>query len=146
MNRFLLLVFIVIPLLEIQMFIWIGGLFGIGYILLSLLGSAILGVFVIRREGMRTLMIMRDRIGRGEIPGEEMLDGAMLVLAGVLLIVPGYLSDLVGLILLLPWTRTLVRHGVLSYLEGKIRTAAFHGDPAALVIEGETLQRKVDDY
>ncbi|MEO5331628.1 MAG: FxsA family protein [Magnetococcus sp. YQC-5] len=146
MNRFLLLVFIVIPLLEIQMFLWMGGLFGIGYVLLSLLGSALLGVFVIRREGMRTLMIMRDRISRGEIPGEEMLDGAMLVLAGVLLILPGYLSDLIGLILLLPWTRTLVRHWVLSYMEGKIRAAAFHGDPAGMVIEGETLRRERDDY
>ncbi|MBF0125579.1 MAG: FxsA family protein [Magnetococcales bacterium] len=146
MNRFLLFVFVVVPFVEIWLLIWVGRSIGAGNVVLSLLASAFFGIYMIRHEGMRTLGAIQDRLGRKEIPGDELLDGAMLLLAGVLFIVPGYLSDLAGFILVFPWTRIPLRNAFLSLLQERMRAAAFHGDPSSMVIEGETLRRHDDDY
>ncbi|MBF0437935.1 MAG: FxsA family protein [Magnetococcales bacterium] len=146
MNQFSVLAFVVLPFIEIWLLIWAGRTIGVGNVFLSLLASALFGIYLIRHEGMKTLATIQDRLQRGEIPGKQLLDGAMLLVAGILLILPGYLSDLAGLILLFPWTRTPLHHWFLSILEGKIRAAAFRGDPAGMIIEGETLPKDKNEY
>ncbi len=146
MRRFFLLFFIVIPLVEIWILVSGGRAIGAGSVILTLLASAFFGIFMVRHEGMRTLTTIQERVSRGEMPGETLLDGVLLLVAGLLMIVPGYLSDFFGLILIFPWTRTLVRRWFLAHLEGKIKAAAFHGDPAGAVIEGELLPPYKDDF
>lgn len=146
MSRFLLIVFVIVPFVEIWLLIWAGRWFGTVNVLLTLLASAMFGVYMIRHQGTRTLTAIQERVARNEMPGDELLDGTILLIAGGLLIVPGYLSDLAGLILILPLTRIPLRQWFLSLLEGKIRAAAFRGDPAGMVIEGETLRHTKDEF
>lgn len=90
--------------------------------------TALLGLLVVRTEGRRTLARLRRTVGRGELPDDEVLDGALLFAAGVFFLTPGVVTDLLGLILVIPPTRypvhiVLKRYLVVPYLDAK--TAGF---------------------
>lgn len=109
-------------LAEIALFIQVGGLIGLGPTLLVVLLSAVLGIALLRHQGLRTLREAEATIRRGEPPLREMIEGLCVVAGGGLLILPGFLSDAVGLLLLVPplrgWLggalwRTLERRGMV---------------------------------
>ncbi|MBF0214963.1 MAG: FxsA family protein [Magnetococcales bacterium] len=133
MKRLPIFLFVVIPFVEIWLLIWVGRHQGAGTVFLSLLASILVGVQVIRHAGSDTLRNAHERIQQGELPGGELLDGAMRMLAGILLILPGYLSDLLGLLLLIPGCRTLARHALLALLPQGLHTVN-HSEE---IIEGE---------
>jgi UPF0716 protein FxsA len=94
----------------------------------SLLLSGLLGTVLARRQGIRTVQRLRETLARGEFPGQELVDAALIVVGGALLIVPGYLSDLIGLVFLIPWSRHRCRSALQAWLRRKIDRgeAAFH--------------------
>ena len=100
MFAYLFLLFIFVPIIEIVLFIQIGGFFGIGLTILFMLGTAILGASLVRREGLQTLMPARQRLEQGELPGMQLAEGVLLLIAGVLLVTPGFLRWL-GLFLII---------------------------------------------
>jgi UPF0716 protein FxsA len=107
----LLLLFTIVPIVELALLIrvgqWIGTLPTIGIILVT----GLLGAWLARREGVRTWREVRATMARGEMPGEILLHGLLVFGGGALLLTPGVLTDLLGLALLAPQTRTgLVRH------------------------------------
>ena len=104
----LLLGLILWPLVEIGLFVTLGGEIGLSLTLLWVIASACLGGWIIRREGQRTQMALRQRFDTLSDPLSPMAGGAMNVLAGGLLILPGFLTDALGLLLLLPPIRKAI--------------------------------------
>jgi UPF0716 protein FxsA len=105
----LFLLFTVVPLLELYILIKIGGYIGafptVGLVVLT----ALLGFVLARFEGLRKLEQIKRSLSQGIVPAEEMLDGVLIFVGGVLLIIPGVLTDLFALILLIPYTRTIFK-------------------------------------
>lgn len=99
------LLFVLLPLAELWLLIRIGAAIGATLTLGLVLASAALGVAVINRQGFHTLARVRARLAQGEAPAAEILDGTLLALAGLLLVLPGPLTDALGLLGLIPAVR-----------------------------------------
>tara|TARA_Y100000817_G_C16374874_1_gene332008 strand:- start:78 stop:482 length:405 start_codon:yes stop_codon:yes gene_type:complete len=125
----LLLIILFVPLLEIYLFIEIGGQIGAFNTILIILFTAIVGIYFVRLQGLSTLKSGVTQIYQNQIPVYEMMSGAALALAAVLLIVPGFATDLVGFILIIPLTRNLV----FKFLKKKYTKKRIKDD----LIEGE---------
>jgi UPF0716 protein FxsA len=111
------LLFIIVPLIELFLFLLIGRYIGIlptfGIILLT----GILGAALARTQGMRALAKYQEAIAAGRLPHEAVIDGLLILVAGALLLTPGFLTDTIGCLLLAPPVRTLVR----AHLEDSLR-------------------------
>jgi UPF0716 protein FxsA len=107
-GRILFFVFLAVPLIEIALFILIGQAIGVVLTLLGVLITAIAGSLLIRWQGMAALRDMQAAMSRGELPARQMGDAMLIGLGGLLLLLPGYFSDALGLLLLIPWTRELL--------------------------------------
>lgn len=101
----LLALLVVLPLIEIGLFVTLGAWLGLWTTLMVVLASALLGVAVIRRQGIVTMLALREAMAARRDPGPAMADGALSVLAGSLLILPGFLTSVIGLLLLIPASR-----------------------------------------
>lgn len=103
------LVVIGLPILEIALLIMLGRAIGVGWTVALLLGEALLGAYLLKREGGRAWTAVLDALRSGVPPTGELADGALVVMGGVLFILPGLLSDILGLLCLIPGTRSLTR-------------------------------------
>jgi UPF0716 protein FxsA len=110
----LLLALIVTPLAEIAAFIQIGGLIGLWPTLATVVATAVIGSILLRQQGLRTLREIQRQLNEGKLPVDEMLAGLCLFAAGLLLLTPGFITDVVGFALLIPpvrlWVARRVRH------------------------------------
>ncbi|RMG93077.1 MAG: FxsA family protein [Zetaproteobacteria bacterium] len=110
MFRGFLLLFVTVPLIELYVLIKVGaGIGGVNTIVLCLLTAAIGGI-LIRWQGLRTLLDAQHQLSRGEIPADHALHGLMLVISGILLFTPGFITDSVGFLLLVPAFRRWIIH------------------------------------
>lgn len=109
-----LFLFIALPLIEIYFMIQIGSEIGAFVAIALTVFTAIFGLFLVRLQGLSVLFRVRDSMDQGEIPAIEMLEGASLMLAGVMLFLPGFLTDSLGFILLIPPLRRSI---LLFYLK-----------------------------
>ena len=109
MMRRLLILFILVPLLELYILIKIGGYLGAFQTVALVVFTALFGVVLARFEGLRTLQQIRQSLSQGIVPAEEMVDGVLIFVGGILLIIPGVLTDLFALVLLIPYTRTIFK-------------------------------------
>jgi UPF0716 protein FxsA len=105
----LFLLFVIIPFAELFVIIKVGEAIGVVYTLALLVGMSILGAALVKREGLGVLRRARQRMDMGVVPGKELVDGVLILLAGALLLTPGFLTDAVGLLLLLPPVRAAMR-------------------------------------
>lgn len=108
----ILFLFIAIPLIEIYFLIEVGSVIGAFPTVLAVVFTAVLGVFLIRIQGFSTMLKAQTAMQAGRVPAVEMIEGVMLLIAAILLLVPGFATDSVGFILLIPPVR--------KYLAGKI--------------------------
>lgn len=105
--RLIAFLFLLFPLVEIAGFIIVGGWIGVLGTLAALLGSAFIGVLIVRIQGVGLIQRIRGEMDSGRVPGRELAHGAMIAAAGILFILPGFVSDMLGLLLLLPPLRDL---------------------------------------
>ena len=105
MAMLILLTFIGLPLLEIFVFFEVGGAFGLGVALILTLMTGLAGIFLIRAQGLSTVFRVREALNRGEVPIHAVFDGACQLIAGVFLVVPGFITDSLGLLLFAPALR-----------------------------------------
>jgi len=146
MMRFpvLLLIFFLVPLVEIYLLIKVGGVIGVGWTIAAVVGTAVLGAALVRRQGLATLSQIRTRLDAGELPATELLEGLCLLIAGALLMTPGFFTDTVGFLLLTPPLRRWIIGYALA--EGWVRG---HGGPpgpppgGGRTLDGE--YRRVDE-
>lgn len=142
--RVFLLLFLLFPLLELAVMIKVGGSIGVLGVLLLIIGAGILGVMLIRVAGPAMALRARERLARGDMPEAAMLEGLMLAVAGLLLLFPGFISDVLAVLCLLPMTRNLLLRKLRQKAEEQARRQrAFADDLAARqsqrtnVIDGE---------
>ena len=105
----LFLAFTLIPAAEIYVFIKIGGFIGALNTVLVIIITGILGAYLARLQGMHTLYNIQANLHRGIIPTEELIDALIILAAGIMLLTPGFLTDIAGLILLVPRSRFYVK-------------------------------------
>jgi UPF0716 protein FxsA len=113
---FLIALFIVIPLIEIAVIIQVGEALGVVNTIGLLLLVSVVGAWLVKRQGLGVLRRIREQQQAGQIPAAAMFDGALVLVAGALLLTPGFVTDAVGLLLLLP----PVRAGVRAFLRRRV--------------------------
>ena len=102
---FLFLLFVLVPVIEIALFIRVGGAIGLFPTLAIVIATAALGTWMLRREGLATLARARARLEAGELPASQLLEGMLLLVGGTMLLTPGFMTDAAGFLCLLPPTR-----------------------------------------
>lgn len=105
----LVAIFIVVPLAELYVIYKVGGAIGVVPTLLLLAADSVLGSLLLKSQGRAVWRRFNDAIGAGRVPHNEVIDGVLVIFGGAFLITPGFLTDVLGLILLLPPTRRMVR-------------------------------------
>ena len=103
-----------IPILEIAVFILVGGQVGVITTLALILFTAILGSILLRVQGLTTLNAIQAKTAAGELPGEDLVNGVMIMVAGVLLLTPGFVTDSIGFLLFFPPFRKVLWSGLAS--------------------------------
>lgn len=117
----LLALFILVPIAELYLFMELGGQIGLPRTLAIIVITGILGAALTKSQGARALMRFRQASAEGRLPHKEVLDGLLILLAGAVLLTPGFLTDTVGFLLLVPPVRALIRGRLAEYLKGKIK-------------------------
>lgn len=118
---FILLLFILTPIVEIAVFIKVGGLIGLWPTLGLVVATAVVGTTLLRRQGLATMHSARESLARGEFPVNEIFDGACLLASGLLLLTPGFITDFVGALLLAPIFRAAIRGPLLRWVMSRTR-------------------------
>ena len=106
MNSIILLIFI-IPIIEIYLFIKVGSQIGAFNTISLIIITAVVGLYYAKYEGLNTLRSAVSQLVKNEIPINEIISGAALAFAALLMILPGFLTDVIGLIIIFPWTRKI---------------------------------------
>ncbi len=116
-----LITLILIPILEIFLFIKIGGQIGAFNTISLIFITAIIGVFYARYEGLNTLRTGLNQLIKNELPAYEMISGAAIAFAAILLIIPGFATDLIGFLLIFPFTRKLLFGKLVKNFKGETK-------------------------
>ena len=116
-----LITLILIPILEIFLFIKIGGQIGAFNTISLIFITAIIGVFYARYEGLNTLRTGLNQLIKNELPAYEMISGAAIAFAAILLIIPGFATDLIGFLLIFPLTRKLLFGKFIKNFKGETK-------------------------
>jgi UPF0716 protein FxsA len=109
-------VLLLIPLLDMLLLVVLSGMLGWQLIVLLVVLTALVGMFLVRAEGRHTLAKIQRKAAQGQAPTEELLDGALLLVAGAFLLTPGLVTDALGFLLVLPFTRYPIRLAVKKWV------------------------------
>ena len=127
MFPILLLLFIFVPIIEIGLFIQVGGFLGLWPTIALVLVTAFVGASLVRSQGLQTLMNVQNRLQQGELPAQQIFEGVMLAVAGVLLLTPGFMTDALGMLVLLPAPRAAIAKYLMSKMVVQSVGSGFHG-------------------
>jgi len=108
----LVLLFLLIPIAELALIIKVGSEIGVANTIVVLLLVSVVGAWLVKREGLGVLRRVQDQLARGVVPTRELTDGFMIMMAGALMLTPGFITDLVAIGLLLPPVRALIRSAI----------------------------------
>jgi UPF0716 protein FxsA len=130
--RFLVIAFIIVPIMEIYLIVQVDAAIG-GWETLGLLVlDSLIGAWLVRREGFSILAKVQTSLGQGELPTNSLIDGMLVLFAGALMLTPGFLTDGLGFILLLPPSRAVVRNALKTQFAGRVNVSgATFGSPFA---------------
>ncbi|MEM9456057.1 MAG: FxsA family protein [Myxococcota bacterium] len=126
----LLLLFTVVPVVELYLLITIGQRLGAEPTIGLVLVTGFLGATLARREGARVLRNWQEAMARGQMPKEGVISSVLVLVGGVLLVTPGVMTDVTGLLLLVPWSRRWIAGVVRSRLEHRLQVRSFVPDPS----------------
>ncbi|MBS7345860.1 MAG: FxsA family protein [Caryophanon sp.] len=115
---------IVLTILEIALFIALGNQVGILTTLLIIVGTGALGIFLARKEGFQAVRNLQASLQAGQAPGPAALDAACVLIGGLILILPGFLTDIIGLVFVLPFTRKLVQKAMYKVLRKQLKKSS----------------------
>src|SRR3954462_12234588 len=130
MFFYLILLFVVLPIVEILLLVKIGMLTSFWVPIAIVIVTGVVGTALARREGWKVLERIREDARSGQMPADSLIDGFLVLLAGVLFVLPGVLTDVVGIVLLFPPTRSLVKRGVAAWFKRnvEVRVGRIRGD------------------
>ena len=141
-------IFLLVPLFEIYLLLEVGGVIGVAWTIFAVVFTAVLGAALVRMQGFATVKRIRSQIDRGEVPAMELFEGLFLLVAGALLLTPGFFTDAVGFACLTPpfrraVIRYLIRRGTIVQHGGGPGGPGSQGPPPGEPLEGQ--YRRVDD-
>lgn len=125
-GRLLLVLFTVVPLVELYLLIWLGGVMGLWPTVAIVLLTGVVGATLAKLEGLRVLGQWQSALAEGRVPEAGVLDGLLVLVGGIFLVTPGVLTDVVGLTLLVPPTRRAVAGYLRRRVEAGIRKGSVH--------------------
>lgn len=105
-----MIAFLVVPIIELYLFVEVSNAIGFGAALLWIVAVSVIGAWLVKHEGLSALRRANTKAAAGEIPTDEIITGMLILFAGALMLTPGFLTDAIGLLLLFPPTRALVRN------------------------------------
>lgn len=146
----LVAVVVLISVAEVWLLTVVGVQIGIGWTLAILIGEAVLGAWLMRREGNKAWRALLDAYSTGKMPSGQLADAALVLVGGMLLILPGFLTDIVGLVFLLPWTRPTARRVIGLVVARQAARSGFDVNSVrspyagGTVVEGETVDGPPD--
>lgn len=132
MFRLLLLLFITVPVVELYVLIQVGSVIGVVPTITLVIFTAVMGAALIRWQGLQTLLRVREKLDRRELPAQDMLEGLILMLAGIMLLTPGFITDCLGFLCLIP----PLRSRLAAMLLARLSTRQAH-DGGPVIVEGE---------
>ncbi|WP_299928434.1 FxsA family protein [uncultured Nocardioides sp.] len=121
--------FVVVPLVEIWAILQVGQLVGPWWTIVLLVLDSLLGAWLIKREGGRAWTALREALQLGRMPAREIADGALILIGGTLMLSPGFVLDIAGIVLILPFTRPLARRLLTRVVERRLVVAPGLGGP-----------------
>jgi UPF0716 protein FxsA len=127
----LIAVFIVVPLAELYVILQVGDAIGAVWTILLLAADSVVGSLLLRAQGRTVWRRFNGALGEGRMPHREVIDGVLVIFGGAFLITPGFLTDIVGLLLLIPPTRALIRRLVARRLGRRIAVGVVGGTARA---------------
>jgi UPF0716 protein FxsA len=144
MLFYLFVLFTVIPLVELMLLVWIGTHTHWWVPILLVVSTALVGAALARWQGWRALQRIQDEMRAGRVPTDALIDGVMILVAGILLVTPGVLTDMTGIVLLVPPLRRLVKRGVKAWFVHHVRVqtagfADFSGDGQRNTTQGDRI-------
>lgn len=125
MLRWLVLLILIVPALEIGLFVWAGGYIGPWWLIFLIILTGVVGAWLAKQQGLDTINKARQSMAMGYAPQEEIFDGLCVIIGGVLLLTPGFVTDSVGLILLIPYTRRPIKQWMKKILQRMIHNGKF---------------------
>lgn len=128
MLLYLFLLFTVVPLIELSILVWIGRETDWWIPILLVMITGVAGAALARWQGWQVLQRLRADAASGRMPADALVDAFLILLAGILLVTPGVLSDLVGVVLLIPPLRTIVKRGVAAWIKRSIEVRVSRSD------------------
>jgi UPF0716 protein FxsA len=124
---FIVVLFIVVPIAELYVIIQVGELIGLWPTLALLFADALLGSFLLKHQGRGAWRRFNEALAQRRFPGKEVVDGLLIVIGGALLLAPGFLTDIVGLVLLIPPTRAIARGLLYRFTIGRFTVVGMPG-------------------
>jgi UPF0716 protein FxsA len=118
------LLFLAIPIVEIYLLIQVGSIIGVFPTILMVIATAVIGAFLLRQQGLSTLTRFQNNVAQGQVPAMEMLEGIILLVGGALLMTPGFFTDTIGFLCLLPFSRRIMVHFLVKHSMVKVTNAA----------------------
>ncbi len=122
----LILVFTIIPLIELAILIKLGTIIGLGKTLLIVILTGMTGAILVKMQGLKILYKIRDEINMCLVPAKYLFDGFLIFVAGILLITPGLLTDIIGFLILIPHIRNALKNWLINKIRDKIEKGEFH--------------------
>ena len=119
MPALLFVAFVVVPIVELFVIIQVGQVIGAWWTIAILIAVSVAGAWLVKREGRSAWQRFRNALGSTRVPAVEVIDGALVLIGGTLLLTPGFLSDIVGLALVVPPTRAVVNRAIRSRVRGR---------------------------
>jgi UPF0716 protein FxsA len=116
----LLLLFVLLPLVELAVLIQVGRAIGLGWTLALVVATGFLGATLARRQGLRAWRALQDELAAGRVPGGALIDGLLILIGGIVLLTPGILTDAAGFALLMPPTRNALKRRLRRRFEAAI--------------------------
>lgn len=125
MFRILLLLIIIVPALEIAVLILSGNTIGVWPTIALIILTGVLGAWLAKKEGLQAIRVAQLQAGQGQLPSNVMLDGICILVGGVVLLTPGFITDAIGFFLLIPATRGIAKGFLLSIFNKMIKNGNF---------------------
>ncbi len=121
----LFILFTLVPIIEVYLIIKTGQIIGSLPTVLLLLAISTVGAWLVRAQGFQTMRGIQSELAQGRLPAAQLLDGAMVLAGGVLLLTPGFFTDLLGLFFLMPLTRPLIKRLIGSWLQRRLERGTY---------------------
>lgn len=119
MIQILIILFITLPIIELAVLLKVGSLIGIFPTVSLVIVTGVMGVWLIRQQGIAIMLEMRDLTTKGVFPADQIIEGVFIIIAGALLITPGFITDIFGFSILIPDIRFLYRESLKKWLKNR---------------------------